>query len=123
MDISLVAAKILGTYLIISGLFLLFRGKTVPDLLRDFFGHPAVVYLTGIILIFLSALLLVQNNVWDGTWRTVITIFAWLVMAKGIAYIFIPETLKKMVTKKILGMLNIYGLIAIVAGLSLFYIS
>ena len=122
MDISLVAAKILGTYLIISGLFLIFRGKTVPGLLKDFFGHPAVVYLTGIILIFLSSLLLIQNNVWDGSWRTVITIFAWLVMVKGIAYIFIPETLQKMVTKKILGMLNFYGLIAIVAGLSLFYI-
>jgi uncharacterized protein YjeT (DUF2065 family) len=123
MDISLVAAKILGTYLIISGLFLIFRGKTIPNLLKDFFGHPAVVYLTGVILIFLSSLLLIQTNVWDGSWHTAVTIFAWLVMVKGIAYIFIPETLQKMVTKKILGMLNVYGLVAIIVGLSLFYIS
>ncbi|MCX6787111.1 MAG: hypothetical protein NTY93_01120 [Candidatus Kaiserbacteria bacterium] len=122
MDISLIAAKILGTYLVISGLFLLFRGKTVPNLLKDFFGHPAVVYLTGVILVFLSALLLIQNNIWDGTWRTVITIFAWFVLLKGVAYIFIPEMLHRMVNKKIFGTLNIYGLVAIVAGLSLFYI-
>jgi len=122
MDISLVAAKILGTYLVISGLFLLFRGKTIPHLLKDFFDHPAIVYLSGVILIFLSTLILVQNNVWDGSWRTVITIFSWLVLLKGVSYIFIPETLHKMVNKKILGSLNIYGLIAIVVGLSLFYV-
>jgi len=122
MDISLVAAKILGTYLVISGLFLVFRGKTIPHLLEDFFGHPAVVYLTGIILIFLSSLLLIQNNIWDGTWRTVITVFAWLVLLKGVAYIFIPRALYRMVSKKILGELNIYGLIAVVIGLYLFYI-
>jgi uncharacterized protein YjeT (DUF2065 family) len=122
MDISLVAAKILGTYLVISGLFLIFRGKTIPHLLKDFFDHPAIMYLTGIILIFLSSLLLVQNNVWDGTWRTVVTIFAWLVFIKGLAYIFIPETLHKVVTTKVMKSLNVYGLVAIVAGLSLFYL-
>lgn len=85
MDISLVAAKILGTYLIISGVFLLTRGRTVPLLLRDFFDHPAIVYLTGAILIFLSALFLVQNNVWDGTWHTLITVLAWVVLLNGAA--------------------------------------
>jgi len=122
MDISLIAAKILGVYLVISGLFLMFRGKTIPHLLKDFFGHPAIVYLTGVILIFLSLLLLFQNNVLDSTRHTIVTVFAWLVLLKGMAYLFIPETLRKMVDKKFLGALNLYGLIAIVVGLYLFYI-
>ena len=58
MEISLIAAKLLGTYLIISGLFLITRGKTVPHLLKDFFEHPAIVYLTGAFLIVLSSLFL-----------------------------------------------------------------
>ncbi|MFA5942495.1 MAG: hypothetical protein WC798_02370 [Candidatus Paceibacterota bacterium] len=123
MDISLVAAKILGTYLVVSGLFLIFRGKTVPRLLKDFFDHPAIVYLTGVILIFLSSLLLVQNNVWDGSWRTVITIFSWLVLLKGVSYILFPDALHKMVSKKILNApFNVYGLIALAGGLFLFYL-
>ena len=123
MDISIVAAKIVGLYLVISGLFLMFRGKTIPNLLKDFFGHPAVVYLTGVILIFLSGVFLIQNNIWDGTWRTLITILSWLVLIKGIAYIFAPEALHKMITKKVLSSLNVYGLVAIVAGVLLFYVS
>ena len=122
MDISLVAAKILGGYLVISGLFLIFRGKTIPHLLKDFSDHPAVVYLTGIILVFLSLLFLIQNNIWDGTWRTVVTIFAWLVLVKGVAYIFVPQALHRMITKRVLATLNLYGLIAIIAGISLFYL-
>ena len=119
MNISLVTYEILGVYLIISGLFLIFRGKTIPNLLKDFFGHPAIVYLTGVILIFLSVLLLTQNNIWDGTWRTVITIIAWLILLKGLAYLFVPEMLQKMTSKKLLGALNLYGFIAIIAGLCL----
>lgn len=120
MDISLIVAKILGIYLIISGLFLIFKGGTVPYLLKDFFGHPAIVYLTGIILVFLSSLFLLQNNVWDGTWHTIVTVFVWVVLFKGIAYIFVPEVLHKAVNKKVLGQLSVYGFISVLAGLLLF---
>ena len=123
MDISLVAAKVLGAYLVIGGLFVIFRGKTIPHLLKDFFDHPAVVYLSGVILTFLSSLLLIQNNVWDGTWRTLVTVLAWLVLIKGLCYLFFPEVLQKMVTKKLLESVSLYGLIALVAGLSLFSIN
>lgn len=122
MDISLVAAKILGTYLIISGLFLLTRGKTLPLLMRDFFDHPAIVYLTGAILIFLSALFLIQHNVWDGTWRTFITVLAWAVFLKGAAYILFPDALYKPVNKDMLESAKLYGFIAIAAGIFLFYL-
>jgi uncharacterized protein YjeT (DUF2065 family) len=121
MDISLVAAKILGTYLIVSGLFLLFRGKTVPHMLKDFFDHPAIMYLAGVLLVFFSSLMLILGNVWDGTWRTLVTILVWLVLLKGVAYILMPEVFRKLVNKTILGSLNLYGLVAVGAGFFLFY--
>ncbi len=122
MDISLVAAKILGIYLVVGGLMVIFRGKTLPHLLKDFFGHPAIVYLTGVILVTLSSLVLLQNNVWDGSWRGIVTVLSWLVLIKGLSYIFFPEMLQKMVTKKLLDSVSFYGLIAVVAGIYLFYI-
>ncbi len=119
MDISLIVAKVLGIYLVVSGLVLIFKGKTIAYLLKDFFDHPAIVYLTGVILLFLSSLFLLQNNIWDFTWRTVITIFAWATLLKGLAYIFIPETLHKMVNKKMLGNLGVHGFFSIVIGIIL----
>src|SRR3989344_6586218 len=122
MDDSLIAAKLLGTYLIISGLFLILRGKTLPNIIKDFLGHPAIVYLTGIFLIVLSSLYIIQNNIWDGTWRTAVTVLAWAVFLKGVAYLFVPETLHKVVSKKFLASVNLYGLVAVILGLSLLYI-
>ena len=121
MEISLIAAKILGVYLVVSGLFMIFRGKTLAHMVKDMFDHPAVLYLAGVILIFLSVLFLVQSNVWDGTWRTVITIVAWATLFKGVAYILFPEVLRNMVNKKLLDSVNLYGIIAIIAGIYLYF--
>ena len=123
MDTVLIASKVLGVYLVVSGLFLVFRGKTVPHLLRDFFDHPALMYLSGVVLIFLSTIFLLQNNVWDGTWRTVITVIAWTVLVKGVSYILFPGMLYRIANKKLFGFVNILGVIAVVAGVTLFYIA
>ena len=123
MDITLLVAKIFGIYLVVSGLFLIFKGRTVPHLLKDFFDHPATVYLTGIILIFLSSMYLIQYNVWDGTWKSLVTLFAWLVMLKGVIYIFAPRILEEKTIKKFKGLFGVYGLIAVVVGLYLFFLN
>ena len=107
---------------VVSGLFAIFRGKTVPHMLKDFFGHPAVVYLTGILLVILATLLLIQRNVWDGSWRTIVTVLTWLVLIKGLAYIFVPDALYRLVNRRVLGSLSLYGIVAVIAGAYLFYL-
>lgn len=123
MDILVLTSKILGIYLVVSGLFLIFKAKTVPFLLKDFFDHPAIVYLTGIILIFLSSMYLIQYNIWDHTWKTIITIFAWLVLLKGLAYIFLPKTLNEISVRKFRSWFNVWGVVAILVGIYLFRLS
>ena len=122
MEISLVVAKVLGTYFIISGVFLLFRGKTLAAMIKDLFDHPAILYITGAMLVILSSLFLVEHNTWDGTWRTIITLFAWATLLKGTMYILAPEVLHKMVTKKLLDSISVYGVVIVAVGLSLFYV-
>lgn len=122
MEISLIAAKILGLYLVVSGLFIIFRGKTLPHMIKDLFDHPAILYLAGVILIFLSSLFLLQGNIWDGTWRTVVTILAWATLIKGVAYILAPDMLRQIITKKFMDAVNLYGVIMVIAGVYLFYI-
>lgn len=123
MDTTLLVAKVLGIYLVVSGLFLLIKGRTVTHLLKDFFEHPAVVYLTGAILIFLSSMYLIQYNIWDDTWRTLITLFVWLVMLKGLAYILFPQALSEMAVKRFKGSFGAYGVIAVIVGLYLFFLN
>lgn len=90
--------------------------------MKDFFDHPATVYLTGIILIFLSSMYLIQYNVWDGTWRSLVTLFAWLVMVKGLLYVFKPKALSEGMIKRYKGAFGLYGIIAVIVGIYLFFL-
>ncbi|HEU0085463.1 MAG TPA: hypothetical protein VFQ59_00700 [Candidatus Paceibacterota bacterium] len=119
MELAIVITKVLGVYFVVSGLFLIFKRKTVTHMLKDFFDHPAMVYLTGIIMIFLSSAYLIQFSMWDGSWETVVTVFAWLVLLKGLAYIFIPESLNHMVVNKYKSLFFVYGAVAIAVGVTL----
>ena len=121
MDTIILVTKILSIYLVVSGLFLLVKGKTVPHVIRDLFDHPAVTYLTGIILIFLASMYLIQYNIWDGTWKTAITVFVWLVGIKGLAYIFAPKFVSEMAVRKSRQLFCAYGVIAIAVGVYLFF--
>jgi hypothetical protein len=123
MDIVILVAKILGIYLVVSGLFLLIKGKTIPNLLKDFFDHPATVFLTGVILIFLSSMYLIQYNIWNGTSQALVTLFVWLIMLKGLLYIFFPQMLNEIAVKKFRRSFAIYGLVAIIIGLYFFFLN
>lgn len=121
MDTTMLVAKVLGIYLVVSGLFLLVKGKSVSHLLKDFFDHPAILYLTGAILIFLSSMYLLQYNVWDGSWDTAVTILVWLLLFKGLTYIFAPASLSALAIKNSRKLYSLYGVIAVVVGLYLFF--
>ena len=122
MEITILIAKVLGIYMMTSGLLLMLKKKSLIILLKDFYEHPALVYLTSTILIFLSSLYLLQYSIWDGTYRVIVTIFVWLVMIKGLCYIFIPETLNKIPVNKYKRYFVLYGFVAIVVGIYLFTI-
>ncbi len=122
MDITIVVARLLGLYLIVSGLFLVFRGKTVTHLLKDFYDHEAIVYLTGTILIFLSSAYLIGHNIWNGNWETIITIIAWVVFLKGVSYIFIPRALNSLSIQRYKSLFGVYGFMTIIVGVTLFFL-
>ncbi len=122
MDVTILVSKILGIYCVLAGLFLIFKGKSLPHMLKDFFDHPAMLYLTGVILVFLSSMYLIQYNIWDGTYKTLITVVAWATMLKGVMYIFFPEMLNDMAVKKYKNYFVVYGVLAILAGFYLFFV-
>ncbi len=122
MDTTLLVAKVLGIYFVVAGFFLLAKGKTIPHLFKDFSDHPALAYLTGVILVFLSSIYLLQYNIWDGTWKVFVTVLVWIVLLKGLVYIFFPKVLSEFAVKKFRGLFGFYGLLAIIAGLAIFFL-
>ena len=122
MDTSILFIKILALYFVVSGLFLLFRGKTLPFILKDFFDHPAIVFLTGVILLFLGGGVLIQSytNASDSIIQVLIIIFGWLVFLKGLSYLFMPKILEKISLKKFNSWFGVLGVFMVILGVVLF---
>lgn len=122
MYFAFLMANVFAIYLIVSGLFIITRGKSLPMILKDFFAHPAIVYLAGVILVFLGSTLLLQNNVWFSPVRTVVYVFGWLALIKGLIYIFFPKFLAGIPVQKLRPYFGFIGAVLMIAGIYLFYI-
>lgn len=122
MDTSILFLKILALYFVVSGLFLLIKGKTLPLVLKDFFDHPAIVFLTGVILLFLGGGILIQGytNPLGDLLQTLIMIFGWMTLLKGLMYIFTPKYLEKISIKKFDSWFGVLGISMILLGIVLF---
>jgi hypothetical protein len=65
---------------------------------------------------------LIQYNIWDGSWKVIVTVFAWIVLVKGLAYIFVRKALSETVVTRWRGLFGAYGIIAILVGIYMFFL-
>lgn len=123
MDISILFVKVIAVYFVISGAFLILRGKTLPIILKDFFDHPAIGWLTGVVLIFLGAGVIVQKGPAESSVEIWAKVLGWIVLLKGIAYIFIPKIMAKISLKKLDSWFGVCGIIMMLLGVYLLFLA
>ena len=92
MDISIFLGQLLGIYLLIVGVLVFVRHKALHKMVSSFAEKSALLYVMGVILLLFGLSLVLSHNVWEFSWRVVITILAWLTLAKGLMYTFLPAT-------------------------------
>jgi hypothetical protein len=123
MDISLFLAQAFGLYFVIGGIALLVRPKGIV-MLKETLGTPRSIYLTGFFALMVGIPLVLIHNIWDGSWRVIITIMAWLALLKGVARVFFPEMvvdwLQNLASNE--GMVKVLVWLMILVGLNLLYV-
>ncbi len=122
MDISLFIGKILGLYMLIVGFAYLFNREFFQGMIRDFDKNSAAYFLGSIMALLFGLLIIVSHNVWEWSWRTVITVIGYLGLIKGILLLNFPEYWKKASKLFVHKYITFYsGAIAIVLGIFLLY--
>ena len=116
-------ATVLGWYLVIVSLFLLFRQDYVKSIMSDMLAQRAFIFIIGFITLILGLLMVVGHNIWVMGWPVVITLFAWATVVSGILRLAFPEIAIKMghhmMRKPIY--LNIVSVIFLLLGVFLLY--
>lgn len=123
MELSLSLAKAFGLGFVLVGLGMLGNAKHYKAMLDDFMKSPALMYFAGVVVLVAGFFLVLKHNVWEGGWPVLITLFAWLTLLKGAAYLLFPGQmmeLGKAMNKKDYFMW--YGLLLLALGAFLLYV-
>lgn len=88
MILSLFLARFLGLFLIILCSAIIANRKRIYEIAQNF--NPALIIVSGFINIILGLLLVLIHNIWTSDWRVIITLLAWLTLAKGMFRLFAP---------------------------------
>lgn len=121
MESTILIAKLLGVYLAVSGIFIVTRGKTFVRVLHDFFANRAITFLVGAILTVGGAALVYTGSAADDPVSIFVKVVSWLILLKGLAYIFAPDRLHNL-GKSVGGMnLMFVGLVTAAIGVYLVF--
>lgn len=122
MDVSIFLAKLLGIYLLIVGVAYFFRREFFREVIRDFYNSPALIAISSVLNLIIGLLIVLNHNVWEFSWKVVITIIGYLSIVKGIMHLYFPEYGKKLSTKFVENDIFVYsGVISLALGVYLLY--
>jgi hypothetical protein len=124
MMYTIFLAQLLGSFLIIVTLSLLFKRQNGIKLVNDLAHNQILLYVLSIIGVLLGLIVVLTHNAWsDGSLSLLITLIGWIMLIKSILAMVLPaETVTKFVKFFTVNHLyNIWFGIALIFGLYLSY--
>ena len=89
--ISIFLARFFAAYFLIIGFFIILRRQWLVNAHEAMMENKGIVLFAGIFTLILGLLLVLFHYQFTADWRSVITVFAWLTLIKGLFYLFLPE--------------------------------
>ena len=91
MTTSVFLAKLIGPFFLIVGASLLINQPQFRTMADEFMRTPALVFLTGLMILPVGLAIVVTHNVWAADWRVLITLLGWLSLISGALRLLAPQ--------------------------------
>lgn len=122
MDLSLFLGKIVGLYLVLVGVALLWNREFFLAAAMEAVKSKAIMLIGGSVAFVIGALMVFSHNVWSTDWAVLVTIFGWVALLKGVVLFLFPSHMIKHVKTMSEGWcLHVSGVVMFLAGLYLLY--
>jgi len=92
MSLTIFLGQIFGLYLFITSLVMLVHHKYMKKVMADIVKSASTVFLIGIMTLILGIICVIIHNIWVPGWEVIITVIAWLILLKGLFFLFLPQT-------------------------------
>ena len=93
MKTSRYIAKVFGLTGVLLSLVFLASGGGLIDRLIESMSEGGFLFMSGTYTLIIGVALVVGHNVWDGSWRVVITVIGYLTLLKGIVLLAWPDAM------------------------------
>jgi|ERR1700719_628565 len=84
MQRSIFLAKLIGPFLAVCGIALIFNADAFRIIGGEIVKSPALIYIAGILALVPGLAIVNTHNEWTADWRVVITLLGWLCVVAGI---------------------------------------
>ena len=121
MELTILLSKVFGIYLIIGGIAYISRQRFFMSVVHDFVNERALRVIVAAAELIAGLFLVFNHNVWGNWQEGLVSLLGWLMLAEGVFYLLLPESVVRAVIK----MFNVRGwyigggLVSIIAGLYL----
>jgi hypothetical protein len=78
MSTSIFLARLIGPVMLVIGLTVFANARAFRQLAEEFLASPALLFLSGIIVMPAGLAIVLTHNVWAADWRVLVTLFGWL---------------------------------------------
>jgi hypothetical protein len=83
-------AGLMGPTLLAIGIAILINAGHFPEMAKQIGNDPALIFVSGILLLVAGLAIVRVHNFWSGGWRVVVTVLGWLAVISGILRMFLP---------------------------------
>ncbi|MBI2048554.1 MAG: hypothetical protein HYT30_01345 [Parcubacteria group bacterium] len=93
MDTSVYIAQLVGPVLLTVGIAMFIRPQAVPNMIQTLVAGQGelLTFFLGMCAMLAGIAIVLSHNIWEASWRGIITILGWGMIIKGIVRILVPE--------------------------------
>jgi hypothetical protein len=98
MDVSILAAKLMGPVFVVVGLGMLLRREHYKVAIKGFVDSPSLILFSTMLAMAMGLLLVNTHKIWRFNWQVIVTLIGWFALAKGVTGIIFPDVMRKLAT-------------------------
>ena len=98
---TLILAQIMGPVFLAAAIGFLLHPKFYKNAIKDFEANEGLTYFTGMAIMILGLVMVLNHNIWELSAAGIITVVGWGALIKGAIFLIIPSWLFK-ISKPIL---------------------
>lgn len=119
MMLSLFLAKLIGIYLLIASLELIFRKKELEAAIKDFASSKGLLAFSGSLSLLFGLAIVISHPIFSMDWRAIVTLIGCLLIIRGVIRITFPSHTQKTISKFFHSWYWLILIIAIILGIFL----